>query len=222
MASARPSSLTHNQLFYETDSSTILYRHTGTDLDTIRACFSEKEKELSIAVAKVEALTRQLEELRRGRRGFGLTAPQDGGGNQQPPHTTVTRELEKLRRELMVSSEKKKSKMCVVNVEICVCFGLSVSGSITIRMTYFHANYNTFSTPTSNNVLLHICSSRLTLLYVCSIAINFHYSRMHACTFNVKRCSNDKPSYARSIKGLSSCKSACRSERQRTFCNKRI
>lgn len=77
----------------------------GTDLDTIRACFSEKEKELSIAVAKVEALTRQLEELRRGRRGFvGLAAPQDGGNQQQPPqHTTVTRELEKLRRELMVS-----------------------------------------------------------------------------------------------------------------------
>lgn len=80
--------------------------YLGTDLDTIRACFSEKEKELSIAVSKVEALTRQLEELRRGRRGFGLTAPQDGS-NQQPPHTTVTRELEKLRRELMVSVKWK-------------------------------------------------------------------------------------------------------------------
>jgi apoptosis-stimulating of p53 protein 1 len=59
---------------------------------------------LSIAVAKVEALTRQLEELRRGRRGFGLT-PQDATNQQQQqqPHSSVTRELEKLRRELMVS-----------------------------------------------------------------------------------------------------------------------
>lgn len=36
----------------------------GNDLDSIRALFSEKEKELSLAVAKVEALTKQLEELR--------------------------------------------------------------------------------------------------------------------------------------------------------------
>lgn len=41
----------------------------GNDLDSIRALFSEKEKELSLAVAKVEALTRQLEELKRDRRG---------------------------------------------------------------------------------------------------------------------------------------------------------
>lgn len=61
----------------------------ASDLDSIRALFNEKEKELSVAVAKVEELTRQLEELRRGRR------------ETTPPSTA--QELEKLRRELMVS-----------------------------------------------------------------------------------------------------------------------
>ncbi|KAM3962049.1 ankyrin-repeat, SH3-domain, and Proline-rich-region containing Protein isoform 3-T3 [Aphomia sociella] len=57
-----------------------------SDLESIRALFNEKEKELSVAVAKVEELTRQLEELRRGR-----TQP-------APPSA---HELDKLRRELM-------------------------------------------------------------------------------------------------------------------------
>lgn len=61
----------------------------ASDLDSIRALFNDKEKELSVAVAKVEELTRQLEELRRGRR------------ENNPPSTT--QELEKLRRELMVN-----------------------------------------------------------------------------------------------------------------------
>ncbi|XP_077288148.1 ankyrin-repeat, SH3-domain, and Proline-rich-region containing Protein isoform X5 [Arctopsyche grandis] len=59
-----------------------------SDLESIRALFNEKEKELSVAVAKVEELTRQLEEVRRGR------APPRG----QPP---AALELDKLRRELM-------------------------------------------------------------------------------------------------------------------------
>lgn len=76
---------------------------TGNDLDSIRALFSEKEKELSLAVAKVEALTRQLEELRRDRRGLSLIT--NNGNNQQPP-SPAARELEKLRRELMVLCNK--------------------------------------------------------------------------------------------------------------------
>ncbi|XP_047997919.1 apoptosis-stimulating of p53 protein 1 isoform X4 [Leguminivora glycinivorella] len=57
-----------------------------SDLESIRALFNEKEKELSVAVAKVEELTRQLEELRRGR------------AQPAPPSA---HELDKLRRELM-------------------------------------------------------------------------------------------------------------------------
>lgn len=74
--------------------------HTGNDLDSIRALFSEKEKELSLAVAKVEALTRQLEELRRDRRGLNLIT---NNGNNQQAGSPAARELEKLRRELMVN-----------------------------------------------------------------------------------------------------------------------
>lgn len=74
---------------------------SGNDLDSIRALFSEKEKELTLAVAKVEALTRQLEELRRDRRGTlnlftGL--PSHSQLNSSP----AAIELDKLRRELMV------------------------------------------------------------------------------------------------------------------------
>ncbi|KAJ8938810.1 hypothetical protein NQ318_004085 [Aromia moschata] len=60
----------------------------ASDLDSIRALFNEKEKELSLAVAKVEELTRQLEELRRGR-----------SARDPPPASAL--ELDKLRRELM-------------------------------------------------------------------------------------------------------------------------
>ncbi|CAG4966504.1 unnamed protein product [Parnassius apollo] len=56
------------------------------DLESIRAFFNEKEKELSVAVAKVEELTRQLEELRRGR---------------VQPAPPSAQELDKLLRELM-------------------------------------------------------------------------------------------------------------------------
>jgi hypothetical protein len=71
----------------------------GNDLDSIRALFSEKEKELSLAVAKVEALTRQLEELRKDRRGLNIL---NNNGNVHPASSPAARELEKLRRELMV------------------------------------------------------------------------------------------------------------------------
>lgn len=73
-------------------------------MDSIRALFSEKEKELSLAVAKVDVLTRQLEDLRRDRRHpisllNGNAVP--GATQQLPPQ--ASRELEKLRRELIVS-----------------------------------------------------------------------------------------------------------------------
>ncbi|XP_055695150.1 apoptosis-stimulating of p53 protein 2 isoform X2 [Lutzomyia longipalpis] len=77
----------------------------SNDLDSIRALFSEKEKELSLAVAKVEALTRQLEDLRRDRRGPLNLIPGGGnpGGNQQ--QSAAARELDKLRRELMYRNQ---------------------------------------------------------------------------------------------------------------------
>uniref|UniRef100_A0A182J9K3 Uncharacterized protein n=1 Tax=Anopheles atroparvus TaxID=41427 RepID=A0A182J9K3_ANOAO len=76
----------------------------GNDLDSIRALFSEKEKELTLAVAKVEALTRQLEELRRDRRGGGNGPNAIAFNlNQNSPNgnaSSAAKELEKLRLEL--------------------------------------------------------------------------------------------------------------------------
>lgn len=65
----------------------------ATELETIRALFNEKEKELSVAVAKVDVLTRQLEEVRRGRQQIGVD-------NVMSP---AALELDKLRKELLVS-----------------------------------------------------------------------------------------------------------------------
>ena len=56
------------------------------DLESIRGLFNEKEKELSMAVRKVEDLTHQLEDLRTGR-----------VSSHYPPQIV---ELERLRREL--------------------------------------------------------------------------------------------------------------------------
>jgi len=83
-------------------------------LDSIRALFNEKEKELSLAVAKVEELTMQLEELRRGRR--AAAAPQGGGGLNT---NMAAAEVEKLRRELMVSFNKNLqtfASKCILNI----------------------------------------------------------------------------------------------------------
>lgn len=76
----------------------------GNDLDSIRALFSEKEKELTLAVSKVEALTRQLEELRRDRRGT-LNLLTGLPSHSQLNSSTANIELEKLRRELMYRNQ---------------------------------------------------------------------------------------------------------------------
>lgn len=62
----------------------------ASDLESIRALFNEKEKELTMAVAKVDELTKQLEDVQNGR------------GNSQPS-APASMELDKLRAELLVS-----------------------------------------------------------------------------------------------------------------------
>lgn len=76
----------------------------GNDLDSIRALFSEKEKELTLAAAKVEALTRQLEELRRDRRAnlnFFSSFPNHYGLS----NSSAIIELNNLRSELMYRNQ---------------------------------------------------------------------------------------------------------------------
>ena len=65
---------------------------SAEELDSIRSLFMEKEKELAIAVAKVESLTQQLDKQRQG---VSHSSPGDEKTHQQL-------QLERLRKELMV------------------------------------------------------------------------------------------------------------------------
>jgi len=62
------------------------------ELESVRSLFMEKEKELAIAVAKVESLTQQLDKQRQG---WSQTSP-----SREKTHQQL--ELERLRKELMV------------------------------------------------------------------------------------------------------------------------
>ncbi|KFM66423.1 Apoptosis-stimulating of p53 protein 1, partial [Stegodyphus mimosarum] len=68
----------------------------GAELESIRALFNEKEKELSMAVAKVEELTRQLEEVRRG---------DVSGLKHGTSPSPAALEFQKLKRELLYRSK---------------------------------------------------------------------------------------------------------------------
>ena len=68
------------------------------DLESIRSLFNDKEKELSMAVSKVEELTVQLEDLRSGRMNGGMGGGNNPSNNTRYPPQLV--ELERLRREL--------------------------------------------------------------------------------------------------------------------------
>uniref|UniRef100_A0A182RAG8 SH3 domain-containing protein n=1 Tax=Anopheles funestus TaxID=62324 RepID=A0A182RAG8_ANOFN len=91
----------------------------GNDLDSIRALFSEKEKELTLAVAKVEALTRQLEELRRDRRGvdtngISYNINTNALNNNGSP---AGKELEKLRLELVYRNQLSMQQNARLNMQ---------------------------------------------------------------------------------------------------------
>ena len=73
----------------------IVTAFSGAELDQIKGLFNEKEKELSLAVGKVDELSRQLEDIRKGRlNGFNVDSKLT---------TPALVELEKLRKELLVS-----------------------------------------------------------------------------------------------------------------------
>ncbi|XP_022249236.1 apoptosis-stimulating of p53 protein 1-like [Limulus polyphemus] len=78
----------------QVDQQRVNNGNLGAELDSIRALFNEKEKELSLAVAKVENLTRQLEELRRG----NLNGLKTSNNNASLP---AVLEVEKLKQELV-------------------------------------------------------------------------------------------------------------------------
>lgn len=76
-------------------------------METIKILYREKERELTVAMSKIDALTRQLEELKRGncRNSYSLlTNSNNNNNNNRASQQTQGLELEKLRQELLVSS----------------------------------------------------------------------------------------------------------------------
>ncbi|KAK7473670.1 hypothetical protein BaRGS_00035067 [Batillaria attramentaria] len=69
----------------------------NSELETVRALFNEKEKELALAVSKVDQLMRQLQELRDSKGKGAIT----NGNSAKADTAAVTMELEKLRSELL-------------------------------------------------------------------------------------------------------------------------
>nr|XP_006824150.1 PREDICTED: apoptosis-stimulating of p53 protein 1-like [Saccoglossus kowalevskii] len=77
-----------------------------SELETIRQLFSEKEKELAIAVSKVDELTEQLEMLRKGKI--------NGLNGDSMYNTPAAAEVERLKKELMIRNklnEQQSSKL---------------------------------------------------------------------------------------------------------------
>lgn len=75
----------------------------SAELDAIKALFNEKEKELSIAVAKVDHLTQQLDQLRLGKWNT------NGKVNTDHPNTLAAIELEKLKKKTGSSKYAKRT-----------------------------------------------------------------------------------------------------------------
>ncbi|XP_071963070.1 apoptosis-stimulating of p53 protein 1-like isoform X2 [Antedon mediterranea] len=68
----------------------------SSELDEVRSLFAEKEKELALAVSKVEDLTRQLEDMRTGNINYV-------NGNSKNPLQSV--ELDRLRKDLLLRNK---------------------------------------------------------------------------------------------------------------------
>ena len=86
-----------------------MFYHTDWELESIKSLFNEKEKELAMAVAKVEEMTRQLEDIRSGK-------VKSATNNQSP---AAMAELEKLKKELVVSTQRQTLLFCPESV---ICF----------------------------------------------------------------------------------------------------
>ncbi|KAF8763355.1 apoptosis-stimulating of p53 protein 1-like isoform X2 [Argiope bruennichi] len=83
----------------------------GTELDSIRALFCEKEKELNLAVNKVDELTRQLDEIRNNKNRKNCMV------------SSTASELENLRRELLYRtklSEQQNNYICQQREDIAL------------------------------------------------------------------------------------------------------
>ena len=102
----------------------------STDLEAIRSLFTEKEKELGLAVRKVDELTHQLDDLRNGR-----------VSNHFPPQMV---ELERLRRELAYRKQLNEQQNNMI------------SQQVKKNMTHAFKKYATFWRSDGSNIIISI------------------------------------------------------------------
>ena len=112
----------------------------STDLEAIRSLFTEKEKELGLAVRKVDELTHQLDDLRNGR-----------VSNHFPPQMV---ELERLRRELAYRKQLNEQQNNMISQQVTdqtLLFQLLIS-----RKKFMKSQFKNCSsiTPRKINILL--------------------------------------------------------------------
>ncbi|GFR82601.1 apoptosis-stimulating of p53 protein 1 [Elysia marginata] len=83
------------------------------ELDAVKAVFNEKEKELAMAVARVDRLNRQLQELRSG----NSSNTTGGGGALDNKQAAVAAELEKLRKELLIRNKLNEQQSNTISAK---------------------------------------------------------------------------------------------------------
>ncbi|XP_029638873.1 apoptosis-stimulating of p53 protein 2 isoform X3 [Octopus sinensis] len=81
----------------------------NSELESIKILFTEKEKELALAVAKVEQLTKQLEQIRIG--AFTI----NGKINPDHPNAMAAIELDKLRKKLALHNKLNEQQSIKMN-----------------------------------------------------------------------------------------------------------
>lgn len=85
----------------------------NSELDAVKAVFNEKEKELATAVARVDRLNRQLQELRSG----SSKTNGSGGGALDNKQADVAAELEKLRKELLIRNKLNEQQSNTISAK---------------------------------------------------------------------------------------------------------
>ncbi|RUS83016.1 hypothetical protein EGW08_009204 [Elysia chlorotica] len=83
------------------------------ELDAVKAVFNEKEKELAMAVARVDRLNRQLQDLRSG----GNNSNSGSGRTLDNKQATAAAELEKLRKELLIRNKLNEQQSNTISAK---------------------------------------------------------------------------------------------------------
>ena len=86
-----PLAFSHVSFIIQLFKTSFLTFCSAAELESVKALFAEKEKELALCFAKVEEMTQQLKQLRNG----------------TPNGTQQKHDIERLKQELLVSSQEQ-------------------------------------------------------------------------------------------------------------------